>query len=138
MTDYNAEQDRSAKVFAAEFVDTAELHTTYSLNQGKNVIKNITDVLRETYNQANKYNGMANLLLQTPRGTYDGKVPKYMDFIELYETSSDMDFSFTQAYIAAGEAMGTKRASSTFYNASSQRTCGKHTCLDPVVSASKS
>ena len=52
---------------------------------------------------------MADLLLQTPRGTYDGKVPKYTDFIELYETSHAMEFALIQASIAAGAAMSTKK-----------------------------
>ena len=81
--DYNAERYRSAKSFASEFMDAAELPASYSLHQGNNFINKITSVLRETYNQANEYYGMDNLLLQTPRGTYDGKVPKYKDFIEL-------------------------------------------------------
>ena len=68
-------------------MDAAELPASYSLHQGKKFINKITAVLRETYNQANEDYGIGNLLLQTPRGTYDGKVPKYTDFIELYETS---------------------------------------------------
>ena len=52
---------------------------------------------------------MSDLLPQTPRGTYDGKMPKYMDFIELYETSSVTEFAFTKASIATGAAIGTKK-----------------------------
>ena len=48
MADYNAEQDRSAKAFTAKFVDIADLPASYSLRQGKNIIKNITAVLCET------------------------------------------------------------------------------------------
>ena len=66
----------------------AELLASYSLCQGKKIIKKITAVLRETFNQANKEDAMVDLLLQTPIGTYAGKVPKYKDFMELYQTSS--------------------------------------------------
>ena len=52
---------------------------------------------------------MSDLLLQTPRGTYDGKVTKYTDIIELYETYSVMEFAFIKASIATGAAMGTKK-----------------------------
>ena len=90
-------------------MDAAELPVSYSLRQGKKFINKITSVLRETYNQANEDYGIGNLLLQTPRGTYDGKVPKYMDFIELYETSSVTEFAFTKASIATGAAIGTKK-----------------------------
>ena len=45
MSDYKAERDRSAKAFAAEFVDAAELPASYSLHQGKTLIKKITAVL---------------------------------------------------------------------------------------------
>ena len=68
MSDYKAERDRIAKAFAAEFVDAAELPASYSLHQGKKLIKKITAVLREKYNQANEDYGMANILLQIPRG----------------------------------------------------------------------
>ena len=52
MVDYNAKWDRSTKVYADKFVDAAKLPASYSLHQGKKLIKKTTAVLSETYNQS--------------------------------------------------------------------------------------
>ena len=45
MADYNAERDRSAKAFAAKFMDAVDLPACYSIHQGKTLTKKITAVL---------------------------------------------------------------------------------------------
>ena len=96
MADYNSERDRSANAFTEKFLDTTKLPASYNIHQGKKIIKKITAILSETYNQSNKDDSMANTFLLNPKGTYDRKVPKYTDFITLYQRSSTMEFSFTQ------------------------------------------
>ena len=57
--------------------------------------------------------GMADILLVSPQGAYDGKIPKAEEYIDNYrdQSSGEIDFAYNTADAASGAEMGINKAS---------------------------
>ena len=64
-----------------DFKEVAKLPPSFSLKYGNKFIKRPIPILRDIPHPINKTNGMADMLLISPEGAYNGKVPKAEEYI---------------------------------------------------------
>ena len=70
------------KVIELDLKEVSKLTPSLSLNDGKKFIKRTINFLRDMPHPINKTNGMAEILLLSPQGSYNRKFPKGKEYID--------------------------------------------------------
>ena len=75
MSAYNTKHERCEKVTELEFKEVAKLPPSFPIDDGNKSTKKLITVLRDMPHPINKTDGMADIMILSPRGAYYRKVP---------------------------------------------------------------
>ena len=87
------------------------LPSTFTLREGKRLIKVINAVLTDLHNEDNVDKGMAELFVKNPQTNFNESVPVAKTFLDNKEltTSEVTKFAFDQASLKVGSQVDTKK-----------------------------